>query len=381
MSNRKLPDLITRIEDLKRLAEILLSQAIISVDTESNSLFAYREQVCLIQFSTLQDTYLIDPLALKNLDSLAPLFAAPHIEKIFHAAEYDLFCLKRDFGYDFANLFDTMVAARILGREAVGLGSILEDIFSIKLDKRYQRANWGIRPLTEQMLQYARMDTKYLIPLRNYLYKDLQERQLWPLAKEDFERLAHMHWENFGRNGNRQMECWRIRGSHDLTPKKLAVLQALCQYREEVARTINRPLFKVIGDQTLVAIAENTPKNMEELGKLPGMSRGQIRRHGNQLLQAVQRGLNSKPIQPPRQPRMNEKVAERIDTLQIWRKITAQKMGVKSDIILPRDLLQSLAEKNPRTMQELAALMQDVPWRLEHLGEEILETINHKKGS
>ncbi len=378
MINGKLPDLITHAGDLKQLAGILLGQPIIAVDTESNSLYAYKEQVCLIQFSTQVETYLVDPLAFKHLDPLAPVFRNPQIEKIFHAAEYDLFCLRRDFDFEFANLFDTMVAARILGREAVGLGSILEEEYGVQLDKRYQRANWGLRPLPEHQLHYARMDTHYLIPLRNRLHTELHERNLWSLAREDFERLANQRWEENGRNGEKPLDCWRVRGSHDLKPRQASVLHALCQYRDEIARNQNRPLFKVIGDQTLIAIAENTPLTLDELSQMPGMSHGQVRRHGSQLLHAIQRGLKGKPLHPPRQPRPDERYTERVELLKRWRKNTAQVMGVKSDIILPRDLVNSLAEHNPCNLQELQGLMLDVPWRFEHFGEQILQILNHR---
>lgn len=381
MTNGKLPDLITHASDLKRLAGILEEQPIIAVDTESNSLYAYKEQVCLVQFSTYEDNYLVDPLAFKHLDLLAPIFSNSQIEKVFHAAEYDLFCLRRDFGFEFTNLFDTMVAARILGREAVGLGAILEEEYGVQLDKRYQRSNWGLRPLPEHQLHYARMDTHYLIPLRNRLHNELQERNLWSLADEDFKRLAHQRWDENGRNGEKPLDCWRVRGSHDLKPRQAAVLHDLCQYRDEIARNLNRPLFKVIGDQTLIAIAEKTPLTLEELSQLPGMSRGQIRRHGNQLLQAVQRGLKGKPLHPPRQPRPDERYTERVDALKRWRKTTAQELGVKSDIILPRDLVTSLAEHNPCNLQELKSLMHEVPWRFEHFGDQILQVINHRKAS
>ncbi len=123
--DQTLPVLITRPGPLKDLAADLSRQSLVAVDTESNSLHAYREQVCLIQFSTEETDYLVDPLALDDLSSLGPIFANPDIEKIFHAAEYDLICLKRDFGFQFANLFDTMVAASILGkaRNRIGLRS------------------------------------------------------------------------------------------------------------------------------------------------------------------------------------------------------------------------------------------------------------------
>ena len=151
------------------MARDLLSQAQVAVDTESNSLFAYREQVCLVQFSTAEKDYLLDSLALQDLRCLEPLFSSPAIEKVFHAAEYDLICLRRDFGFTFANLFDTMVAARILGRDGVGLGAMLEAEFGLHLDKRYQRANWGERPLKPALLAYARLDSHYLVALRQRL--------------------------------------------------------------------------------------------------------------------------------------------------------------------------------------------------------------------
>src|SRR3989304_2551096 len=179
MQPGELPDpiLITHPRQLEALAKTLASEAILAVDTESNSLHAYREQVCLVQFTTSQADYLVDPLVLLDLSPLAGLFSNPNIEKIFHAAEYDLVCLKRDFGFSFANLFDTMLAARILGRPGVGLGSLLESEFGVPLDKRFQRANWGQRPLPPSLLAYARLDTHYLIDLRHRLKAALEKKR------------------------------------------------------------------------------------------------------------------------------------------------------------------------------------------------------------
>ena len=363
------PVLITRPAGLARLVERLSIEPIVAVDTESNSLHAYREQVCLIQFSTPETDYLVDPLALNDLSPLAPLFADPYIEKIFHAAEYDLICLKRDFGFTFNNLFDTMVAARILGREAVGLGAILEEEFDLHLDKRFQRADWGQRPLPANLLSYARMDTHYLIPLRNRLRQDLQEEGKWELAKEDFERMRLV---NINGRLDHTAGCWRVTGSYDLDPQQAAILLELCNYRDKIARSLNRPLFKVINDRTLLAIAQEIPASLNDLSKLPGMSRGQIERHGRSLLAATQRGLQAKPVYPPRPPRPDEEYLERLEALRRWRKHKGQQMGVKSDIVLPRDLMNSLAEENPQTEEALEALLQDVPWRKEHFGQEIL---------
>ena len=363
------PILVSRPSDLKQMAYTLAQEPIIAVDTESNSLYVYREQVCLIQFSTPNSDFLVDPLALDDLSPLAPIFSSPEIEKVFHAAEYDLLCMKRDFGFEFSNLFDTMIAARTLGREAVGLGAMLETEFGIQVDKRHQRADWGQRPLPSYLLSYAQLDTHYLIPLRARLRLVLKERGLWPLAQEDFNRISMVN----GRSPeDKADDCWRVSGSYDLPHQKAAVLQELCRYRDKIARSTNRPLFKVLNDGTLLAIANECPNDLNSLKRIPGMTPGQIERHGKALLAAVQRGLRAEPVSPPRTPRPNEPFLERVEALRNWRKTTAQDMGVKSDVILPRDLLIALAEHNPRTPDELKPLMSSVPWRLEHFGGQIL---------
>jgi ribonuclease D len=156
-------------QSLHKMIEDIASQTRVAVDTESNSLHAFREQVCLLQFSTSKTDYLVDPLAIDDLSSLAPIFSNPKIEKIFHAAEYDLICLRRDFGFSFANIFDTMQAARVLGYTAVGLDKLLADKFGIQIDKKHQKANWAARPLPKEQIQYAMLDTHYLAALRDAL--------------------------------------------------------------------------------------------------------------------------------------------------------------------------------------------------------------------
>jgi ribonuclease D len=370
-------ELITHPAELLRLAERLRRVQKLAVDTESNSLHAYRERLCLIQFSTDTMDYLVDPLALEDLSPLAPIFIDPGIEKVFHAAEYDLICLRRDHGFEVANLFDTMLAARILGRSEVGLGSMLEAEFGVTLEKRYQRADWGQRPLPTHLLDYARLDTHYLIALRERLAAGLAERDLIPLAQEDFNRLAASHPSENGSppGGNRGVEPWRLRGAHDLTPQQAAVLGELCRYRDEMARQQDRPLFKVFNDHTLLAIATETPRTLEQLRRLPGMSPRQVNRHGSNLLRAVQRGLKSKPIHPPRPPRQGERFSDRLEALREWRKGAAEKMGVSSDVVLPRDLMFLLAEKAPRSQDELAEVLGEAPWRLEHFGTQMLNAL------
>lgn len=373
--------LVTTQDDLQRHVGRWLQEPILAIDTESNSLYAYRERVCLIQVSTVKVDTLVDPLALDELSQMAPVFAAPGIEKVFHAADYDLLCLKRDFGFEFANIFDTMIAARTLGRTELGLGALLEGEFGIHLDKKQQRANWGIRPLPRVMLEYARLDTHYLIGLRDRLEAELRERDLLRLAQEDFNYLCSIKEYGNGRQpaADPGLDCWRVSGSYDLEPQQAAVLAELCRYRDQAGRVMDRPLFKVINDHTLLAIAERLPRSMDELDGLPGMTPAQIRRHGEQLVQAVTRGLESPPLRPPRPVRQDAGYLERVDRLRNWRKRAAAQMGVTSDVVLPRDVMQLLAEDDPRSMEDLAHSMSDFPWRLEHFGGQILAVLTKKK--
>lgn len=355
------------------LARVLAAEPVVAVDTESNSLHAYNEQVCLIQVSTPEADTLVDPLALEDITPLEPIFSAQTTQKVFHAAEYDLICLQRDYGFEFSNIFDTMVAARILGRKKVGLGNMLQAEFGVHLNKRYQRANWGERPLPPDMLSYARLDTRYLIPLRDRLEVELKESGRWPLAEEDFERATQVEMPDFD---SANQNFWRISGAYDLAPRQAAVLRELHLYREGVAETQDRPPFKVISNRTLLAIAEAIPRDEDALAQLPGMTRGQMKRHGQGLLEAVARGQEAPPAYPPRTRRPSDAYLNRLDTLREWRKLTAREMGVPSDVVLPRDVLDAIVEADPSAPEELAGLMGDLPWRLDRYGARILDQLS-----
>lgn len=369
------PKLITKANALNKLVDKLARESIIAVDTESNSLYAYQEQVCLIQFSTQENDYLVDPLALNDIAALEPIFNSPQIEVIFHAAEYDLMCLKRDFGFTFTHLFDTMVAARTLGRKEVGLGSLLKAEFGVTVEKKYQRANWGQRPLPERMLHYAQLDTHYLIALREILKQELITNGRYALAQEDFTRLCQVS----GRNSEkRPTGCWRINGAFDLDPQKAAILKELYVFRDQIARRKDRPLFKVMNDQVLINLAERSPRNREELQQTPRLSHGQATQYWRGILAAIQRGLQADPLFPPTYKRPNNGFLERLEALKGWRKMTAREMGVNSDVVLPRDLMYAIAEGKPQHRNELKTLMDDAPYRYECFGDEIMVVIPGK---
>lgn len=359
---------------LDSMAQSLNRTSIFAVDTESNSLFAYREQVCLIQISTSDNDYLIDPLELKDLSPLGRLFANPDIEKVFHAGEYDLICLKRDFGFEFRNLFDTMIAGRILGSKVIGLSAMLEEHFGVTLDKKWQRANWGIRPIPAEQLAYARMDSHFLIPLRDRIKQELVEAGRTALAEEDFHRLERTPIPR--PNGD---NCWKICGGEDLTTQQMAILQLLFEYRENQARKANVPSFKVLSNSVLVEIAKISPSTEEDLDDIKGLPPRLRKRHIDGLLECVRQGQH---INPPRRPSRSKKddvLIERYENLKSWRKKTAAMYHVESDVILAREVMEQIAAVNPRAQSELAALMANFPHRLEKFGSEILQAINSRE--
>jgi ribonuclease D len=369
------PVWVAQPEALQRLVRDLAHQPRLAVDTESNSLHAYREQVCLIQFSTSRTDYLVDPLTLADLSLLAPIFANPKIEKVFHAVEYDLICLRRDFGFSVVNLFDTMQAGRILGYKQVGLDSILAQQLDIHLDKRYQKADWGERPLSPEMLSYARLDTHYLLKLRDSLRSELRTRKRLDLAREEFVRLAR---GNGNGSGRRDLPAWqRVSGKQKLNDRQLAILQELCAWREQQAERLDRPPFKVLDDRRLVAIASAAPASTEKLAQF--LTERQRHHFGSDVLRAVSRGKQAVPLSRPRPKRPDQAYVQRLDILSGWRKNQAQQTGLESDIILPKSWMQAIAERNPQNTAELAALMPESPWRLKHYGEEILAAIGRAK--
>jgi ribonuclease D len=377
MSLPSLPSPLLVADDagLGRLAAELAAHPIVAVDTESNSLHAYRERVCLIQFSTPAADYIVDPLRLSGLEPLAPLFANPLQQKVFHAAEYDLICLRRDYRFEVANIFDTMSAARTLGWAQVGLAAILDKEFGVTMNKKYQRADWKRRPLTAEQLDYARLDTHYLGALRDTQLQALTAAGRWPEAQEEFERLARVRsdQDNPASGG---AAFWRIKGARDLMPAQAAILRALHAYREQQAERIDRPPFKVMGEATLLELARRAPRRVEDLQGLPGLTPEQIRRHAPGLLRAIEQGRHAPPERAPADAREPDDVIERYDRLHMWRRDKARGRGVESDVILPRAALWELARRLPRTHGELVDITDIGPWRRQTYGEEILAVLS-----
>lgn len=366
------PEFINNQLVFEELMKRLQNEKVLAIDTEANSLFAYKEQVCLIQISTTTADYIIDPLSLADLAPLGRIFKNPDIEKVFHASEYDILIMYDDFKFEFRNLFDTMLAAQILGREKLGLDTLMEEIVGIKVNKKYQRANWGKRPLPDDMLQYAQMDTHHLIRIRQILAAELEEQGLSSIASEDFMRACQVHRQPAEEN---IASCWRINGARKLSPQKAAVLTRLCEYREEIAKKRNLPVFKVLSAKTLFLLAEESPSSVNQLLSLNIPGGKAIQRHAEGLVGAIQVGMASKPEHPPLKERLDDSYLAREKALRNWRKIKARKMNVNSAVVLPREILYDLISSNPKNHSELAVLLKEVPWRLERFGNDILSIL------
>lgn len=334
--------------------EILRREPRIAVDLEANSLFAYQESICLLQVSTAERDFIIDPLAGFPLSGMGEVLADPAIEKVFHASSYDLLLLKRHYGWEVNNLFDTMWAARVLGYTSMGLAGLLKEFYGVTLSKKYQKANWAARPIAEALLDYARMDTHYLLRLRDDLAARLDAAGRLEEALEifDHERRVVLEDRNNGVEG-----FWSVRGARRAAPQARAILRVLYAFRDEEARRRNLPSFKVFSDAHLLLLAEHAPANAQELRNLEGFSPKLADRYGPRILAAIAKSRHHPPPPLPeaaaRQPR---EIVKRYRLLQHWRKETAQNRGVESDVVMPRDILWEIARRNPRTSEELAAV-------------------------
>ncbi|NPV66217.1 MAG: ribonuclease D [Anaerolineae bacterium] len=365
--------MITSTASLVAHVDRWAGESLLAIDTESNSLHAYHEQVCLIQVSTRQADFIIDPLRIENLDALGRLLADPAIEIVFHAAEYDIMCLKRDFGFSFARLFDTMLAARICGVKRLGLASMLEEHFGIQANKKYQRANWGERPLTPEMLQYAQLDTHFLPQLHDYWQARLVQEGRWEEASESFARLCDIPpaQSEFDPEG-----YWRLNGAFTLPPRQIAALRELYLWREETARQRDCPPFKIMSDKTLLELAQSDAQRLQDLHGVSGMTDGQVRRYGPVILATIRRSQKKEPPRrPPAPPRPSDMVVARFEALHDWRKARAQQRGVESDVIISRDALWALARLAPRTVAEMAQIPELGAFKSQVYGEEILQVL------
>jgi ribonuclease D len=359
---------------LKKLSKV----SRMAVDIEANSLYAYREQVCLIQISTDTDNFILDPLSGVSLEALGNLLNHPGIEKVFHAADYDLALLKSLNRWNVSNLFDTMWAGRLLGFKKMGLAWFLETLYGIHLDKKHQKANWGQRPLTEEKLIYACNDTRYLLRMRDDLGRDLAQKGLEAEAREIFTDLcrSRVFKRSFDPEG-----FWKLPGARTLPPQARSVLRALFVFRDNEAKRRNVPPFKVLNNQMLIHLALASMKwNGKAPSKpytVPGVPEKLLNRLNPALFEIMHKALNGPPpVFPSKVPQHSSGYWQRHELLMEWRKETAVKRDVESDVILSRETLEELAEKNPLRHEDLEQIATLGDWHKKQYGADILKILN-----
>ena len=372
------PITINSERDLLKLVDVLVDQPLIACDTESNSLHAYRGQTCLIQLSTPAADYLIDPLSIDDISALGAVFANPEIEKIFHAAEYDLICLKRDFDFDVHPIFDTMAAARVCGYGRFGLGNMLGDMFGIKHSKRHQTADWARRPLTKSQLRYAQTDTHYLLSLREILYAELQRAGRLEEASEYFADVAAFEHkeQEFDPEG-----FWDLFRPDSLNPRQTSVLQELYILRDELAQASDYPSHMLVSNKALLTLAKSAPTQQKQLFGVPGLPARLARQSGHEIIEAIAHGYESlPPSDRPRQQPIAQAIVDRYTALHTWRKRVAGDRGVESDVIISRSALWAIARRNPASIDELHDIAGLGPWRRKTYGSDLVAIVNNRGG-
>ena len=363
--------------ELAALARRLRSEPLLAVDTEAASFHRYLDRVYLLQVSSREETAVVDPLATGGLEPVAELLADPAIEIVFHDADYDLRLLNREYGYTARNLFDTRIAAQLLNEPGVGLAALLEKYLDVRLDKRFQRADWSARPLSAEMLEYAAADTRYLPQLRDLLRQRLEERGRLGWGQEEFALL-----EDLRATPADQVEPgWlRLKGAKALRGRELAILKELWEWREGAARRADRATFRILNNEPMLTMAKTAPTELAALKAIPGVSSDQAERRGRDLLAAVRRGLELPERDLPQFPRPPRRVPdlayeERLERLKAARNRLAQEHDLAPGIVCPNGTLEAIARQDPNTTAELAGVTELRRWQLREFGAELLKAL------
>jgi len=369
--------LIEAPRDLEDLGTRLNQETSVALDLEGDSLYHYREKICLIQIAAGSECFLIDPSKITDLSPLAPSLTNPKIRKILHGADYDIRSLHRDYRIQIQNLFDTENAARFLGLKETGLGALLSARFQIQLDKRFQKTDWSKRPLTDPMLAYAAADVAYLLPLAHSLMTDLEalERLSWVL--EEGDRLCRVRF-----NPPYQGPLFlQFKGGRHLDSRSLGLLEKLLQFRKAQAEKRDRPLFKILGADVLKTLALEKPSTLDQLKGIKGLSAKLIDRLGEGLLECLKQGMAIPETDLPRfppsiRPQVKPAVAARVKALKAWREKKARELNLDPGVIFSNALIEQIGEKNPTGPEDLDLIPELRQWQLQAFGPEILQVIS-----
>jgi len=373
-------EIIATLPELERVAKELLREDVVAFDTEADSFYHYFDKVCLVQVATRKKCWLIDPLAIggpAKLAPLAPVFSSPKVRVLFHAAEYDIYVLKRDCGFEFKNLFDTMVSGQLLGYPAIGLAALVEKHFGVSLPKDEQRSDWSRRPLRDKQLSYAASDVLYLIKLAEKLEKELNKAGRLDWAMDEFETLCGRRWPDRDFD---ELGYLRIKGARSLDPVPLAILRELFLLRDERAREIDRPPFKVLGNRTLLDICRAQTADLDSLSEVKGISDLILKRQGKDLVAAVKKGLR-KPHGPiPKldtgaRRRMDRRTEKRLVSLKDWRGPRSEALKLDPGVLCPNAALEAIAWSDATTAKDLRQLPELKTWLVREFADEILAVL------
>jgi ribonuclease D len=284
--------------------------------------------------------------------------------------------LFQDYGWHARHLFDTRIAAQLLGIRQFGLAALLEQFLGVKLEKKHQRADWSMRPLPQDMLDYATQDTMYLLHLRDKLAAELERLGRTGWAREEFERLEGTRWDH-----DASVDAYqRIKGARDLSRRELALLRELVAWRDSVARELDRATFRVAGNETLLELAHIAPRSIDGLREIRGMPRGVVERRGANVLDAIARGLAVPEDQLPRFPRAprwdrDPDFDARVNRLRAVREAVAQRLDLDPGFLISRERLETIARKRPGSLEELAAADDLRRWQVDVMGADLLRAL------
>jgi len=367
-----IPLFLDRPDAAARQLAAIASTKELALDTEGASFHKFVDRIYLLQLSTRQHSAIVDPLSVSG-DALAPLgklLEDPAVEVVLHDADYDLRLLHSDYGWHVRNIFDTRVAAQLLGLKAFGLAALLDRYFGVKLDKKHQRADWSMRPLPADMLEYAAQDTMYLLELRDRMKDELATKGRLGWAREEFGRLEGTKWGADDPGG----AFLRIKGARDLSPLELAVLRELVPWRDGVASAMDRATFRVIGNEQLLEMARVQPTSRDAIAKIRGVSRGILENRAQDIVGAVRRGLEVPEADLPKFPKSarwdrDPHFDARVNALKTVRDDVSQKLDMDPGVLASRERLEAVARKNPKSREELAQVEELRGWQREVLGE------------
>jgi len=372
---------VHRVDDATTLRDAIArwtSAGVIGVDTEANSFFAYHERMCLLQVTAEGEDWIVDPIALgEDLKLINPLLADPEVVKIFHAAEFDLMILRKDLGVEVRGLFDTQVAMTLLRHDKTGLAALIQSYYGIELSKKEQRSNWGQRPLTQEQISYARIDTHFLVDLHDRLVKELAEADMTAAAYGEFVRQER----EILIPGPPDPERFRkIKGARGLDPEAMARLKAVFDWREALAAKKDVPLFRVLGNQPLVDMAVRPPSDRKQLAEIKGVGWKKAKRHGDEILDALgtaegKRIENNVPKVSPQERRQRKVRRENMDALRDWRKVAARELELPSERLMHRRHLEAIGKALPRSSEELLKVVPLNDWQRENFEHSLLEAL------